>query len=507
MMMNLNEIFLSCVLLGLIFYLTIKYFGKRHSRLPPGPAPLPLIGNLHQMGDHLHETFAQLSKKYTPIFTFRFGELTVVVINDFPTAKEVLVKRGAEFAGRSMDYTTSILTSGGKDIISGDYGKSWKFHRKIAHSALRMFGDGMSKLENVISNEVERLCQRFEECENVPFDPAVDIQLMVMNIICSMLFGGTFQREDPKFIKFKDHVHYLTNEMDVFALYDVISILQWLPWKEVRKLKEMRREMGDFLYDKLEMEQKNTEDKVVGDDIKVTNYVQALLKAKKEAEEEDRNVKEYLTKDHLTSTMFDLFIAGAETTSTTLKWCLLYMTMWPKCQRKVQMELDGEVGKPDRGKLVGLSDRPNLPYLEAVVMETQRLGSIAPLGLFHKTTKDTTLHGYEIPKGTGIVVNLWALHHDESYWKKPFEFDPTRFLDADGKIIKDSSRPYIPFSAGPRVCLGETLARTELFLCISNLFHRFEFALPSQDEKPSLQGKSSTTLCPEQYRIIVKKRY
>ena len=205
--------------------------------------------------------------------------------------------------------------------------------------------------------------------------------------------------------------------------------------------------------------------------------------------------------------MLDLFIAGAETTSTTLKWCILYMTMWPKCQEKVQMKLDRVAGRPDGGKLVGLSERSNLPYLEAVLMETQRLGSIVPLSIFHKTTKDTTLRGYEIPKGTGIVVNLWALHHDGSYRKNPFEFDPSRFLDADGKIFKDSSRQYIPFSAGPRVCLGEALARTELFLCLSNLFHRFQFFFPSQDEKPSLQGTSKVTLCPKPYRIIAKKRY
>ena len=161
-MMDLNGVFLSCVLLGLILYLSIRYFGRR-SHLPPGPTPMPLIGNLHQAGEHIHETLSELSKKYTLIFTFHFGQLMLAVISDFPTAKEVLVQRGAEFAGRPVSYTTFIISHGGKDIILADYGKGWKFHRKIAHSALRMFGEGMNKLENVISSEVEGLCQRFEE--------------------------------------------------------------------------------------------------------------------------------------------------------------------------------------------------------------------------------------------------------------------------------------------------------------------------------------------------------
>ena len=257
------------------------------------------------------------------------------------------------------------------------------------------------------------------------------------------------------------------------------------------------REMEEFLYGKLELERKNTEGKILGEDVIRTSYIQAPLKAKQEAEKKDDDIQEYLTEDHPTSTMFDLFLAGAETTGTTLKWCLLSMVLWSVCQEKLQMELDREIGKPDGINFVGLSKTSALPYLEAVVMETHRLGSIVPLGLFHKAMKDTVLRGYEITKGTSIVVSLWALHHDESYWKNPFQFDPCRFLVADGKIFRDSARQYIPFSAGPRVCLGETLARTELFLCLSNLFHRYQFVFPSQDEKPNLRGKSKATLCPK----------
>ena len=504
--MDVIQVFLFCIVVGFIIYLTREYFGKR-SGLPPGPLSFPFIGNLHLVDEHLHETLANLSNKYGPILTFDFGQLRMVVVSDFPTAKEVLVQRGAEFAGRPMFFIGDLISHGGKDIALSDYGKRWKFHRKIAHSALRMFGEGMNKLEDVIGGEVKGLCRRFEDYENKPFDPADDIQLMVMNVICTMLFAGTFRREDPKFVKFKDNIHHILNGGSLFNLYDVIPALKWLPWKDVRLLRRMIKEMDTFLSERLEIERDNAVSKVFGKDIQVTNYIQSLLKAEQEAKEENQEAKNFLTEDLLIPTIFDLFIAGAETTTTAIKWCLLYLAMWPEIQENVQRRIDEEIGKPNGINFANLSQRQSLPYVEAVMMETQRLGSIAPLGVFHKAMKDTTLRGFKIPKGTGVVINQWAIHHDESYWKDPFEFDPTRFLDTNGKIIRDSSRPYIPFGAGPRVCLGEALARTELFLCLGNLLHRFQFSFPPDEEKPSLQGISKATLCPRPYRLIATWRY
>ena len=459
--MELTQFFLGCMLLGWILYLTIKYFG-RHSCLPPGPFSFPFIGNLLLVGEHLHETLAEMRKKYGSVFRFDFGQLRMVVISDFSTAKEILIQRGTEFAGRPMFLTADILFHGGKDIIMADYGKRWKFHRKIAHSALRMFGDGMNKLEAVMSGEVKDLCIRFEETKASPFDPAMDIDLMVMNIICTMLFGWTFQRKDPKFIKFKDDIHHIVSDGNLFNFFDVIPMLQWLPWKEVKTLKEMMKEIEAFLSDRLELERCNAKGKVFGKDIEVSNYIQSLLQAEQVILEDDDETKEFLAKDHLIPTIFDLFIAGTETTATAIKWCLIYMANWPKIQEHLQRNLDEECGKPDGANFIRLLQRQALPYLEAAVMETQRLGSVFPLGVFHKAMKDTTLAGYDIPKETGIFINHWLIHHDEAYWKDPFQFDPTRFLDADGKIVHDFSRPYIPFGAGPRVCLGETLARTVL---------------------------------------------
>ena len=504
-MMDLIQGFLCCMLLGLALYLAVKYVGTR-SCLPPGPVSFPFIGNLHLVSEHLHETLAEMGNKYGPISTFNLGQLRAVIVNDFPTAKEVLMERGTEFAGRPTIFTLDLISRGGKNIAFSDYGKHWKFHRKIAHSVLRVFGKGMTRIESVVQDEVNGVCQRFEESGTVSFDPAVDIHLMVMNVICTLLFGKTFHREDPTFLKFKDDIHYISVSGS-FKLYDVIPILQWFPWRTVKTFKEKVRGLQEFVCKKLHLERQNARGKVFGEDIQATNYIQALLKSRQEAEEENHEVKEFLSEDSLVSAVIDLFLAGAEPTSTTLNWCLLYMATWPAIQDKVHIMLDQEIGKPDGINTVRLSQRQALPYLEAIIMETQRLASTVPLGLFHKALKDTTICGYDIPKGTAVVVNQWAIHHNKSYWKEPFQFDPSRFLDANGQLIHDSSKPFIPFGAGPRVCLGQALARTEMFLCLSNLLHRFHFTFPSNEEKPSLRGISKITIGPLPYRIIVKRRY
>ncbi|XP_013865517.1 cytochrome P450 2K4 isoform X2 [Austrofundulus limnaeus] len=198
------------------------------------------------------------------------------------------------------------------------------------------------------------------------------------------------------------------------------------------------------------------------------------------AQIQDAGVKDtHFHEENLMYTVSNLFSAGTDTTATTLRWSLLLMAKYPHIQDQVQEELDRVVGSRD----IWAEDRKNLPFTDAVIHETQRLASIIPTSIPHKTSRDVTFQGYFIKKDTTVFPLLTSVLHDESEWENPHTFNPSHFLDKEGKFLRRDA--FLPFSAGRRVCLGEGLAKMELFLFFSSLLQRFRFTPPpgiSEDE-------------------------
>jgi steroid 17alpha-monooxygenase/17alpha-hydroxyprogesterone aldolase len=234
---------------------------------------------------------------------------------------------------------------------------------------------------------------------------------------------------------------------------------------------------------------------------KTRDLTDALLKVKLDEEKMDKDC-DLIEEDHVIMTMQDVFIAGNETSTTTILWTLVHLITHPKIQAKIHARLDEVVGfdrKPE------LKDRENLPYIEAVLAETSRLSSVVPLAIPHKSIRDTTLQGYTIPKDTVVILNLWAIHHDEQQWNNPMEFRPERFLDSEGKLRATSDLSYMPFGAGRRACLGEVLAKQEMFLIITGLLQQFEFKSPSEPLKQPL-AKDGIVRAPLPFEVCIRKR-
>ncbi|XP_070816897.1 cytochrome P450 2J1-like [Chaetodon trifascialis] len=209
--------------------------------------------------------------------------------------------------------------------------------------------------------------------------------------------------------------------------------------------------------------------------------------------EEIRHLREEIEKEKETDLGFtetnlalcslDLFLAGTETTSTTLLWALVFLIKHPDIQ--------------------AMADRANLPYTDAVIHEIQRVGNIVPLSAPRMAAKDTTLGGYFIPKGTSIMPNLTSVLFDKTEWETPDSFNPGHFLNAEGKFVKREA--FLPFSAGKRVCLGEGLAKMELFLFLVGLLQKFSFSIPDGVEL-STEGITGSTRVPHPYKVYAKAR-
>lgn len=208
--------------------------------------------------------------------------------------------------------------------------------------------------------------------------------------------------------------------------------------------------------------------------------------------------RKFQTDDHIEMILHDAFTAGSETTTTSLRWANLLLLRNPDAQQKAADELARVVGHDRKPRL---SDRDNLPYIRAVINEVLRISSVIPLGVPHKTTCNTTVAGYSIPKGTQLLFNNWAVHHDERQWDDPYDFKPERWIDEKGHFVSDRYMSFLPFSAGRRVCLGEILARTEMYLFLTRILHQFKIDKAPGEGIPPQDSNRSVIHSPKPFRV------
>ncbi|EGW10676.1 Cytochrome P450 2D27 [Cricetulus griseus] len=177
------------------------------------------------------------------------------------------------------------------------------------------------------------------------------------------------------------------------------------------------------------------------------------------------------------------------------------MILHPDVQSRVQQEIDDVIGKVRHPEM---ADQARMPYTNAVIHEVQRFGDIVPLNVPHMTSRDVEIQGFLIPKGTTLIPNLSSVLKDETVWEKPLHFHPEHFLDAQGRFVKHEA--FMPFSAGRRVCLGEPLARMELFLFFTCLLQRFSFSVPDGQPRPSTQSIFTLPATPVPYELCAVMR-
>lgn len=172
----------------------------------------------------------------------------------------------------------------------------------------------------------------------------------------------------------------------------------------------------------------------------------------------------------------DIFAAGTDTSAITVEWALAELINHPGIMKKAREEIDSVVGK---SRLVEESDIPNLPYLQAIVKETIRLHPTGPM-IVRESTKNSTINGYDIPAGTRLFVNVWAIGRDPNHWENPLEFRPERFIVENGKNQLDVRGQHfhlLPFGSGRRSCPGTSLALYMVQATLSAMIQCFDWKL------------------------------
>ncbi|KAG8184198.1 hypothetical protein JTE90_015562 [Oedothorax gibbosus] len=214
-----------------------------------------------------------------------------------------------------------------------------------------------------------------------------------------------------------------------------------------------------------------------------------------------KNQDTTLSLDRLVGSVADLFGAGTITVKIQLLWCVYVMAAFPDIQKRVQKEIESQFG-PERKP--EFRDAKLLPYTSAVILEITRWKTIVPIPFLRYTTKDTTVRGFNIPKGTTVMENLYHAHHDPKLWSNPKTFMPERFLSEDGqKVIKSPN--LMPFSVGKRACPGDVLANMEVFLYFVSMLQKFDITFPP-GFKPTFSAKFTVAYILDPFKVLLTPR-
>ncbi|CAF0955923.1 unnamed protein product [Brachionus calyciflorus] len=538
------------VLLSIFLIWKKRNTSNKILNVPSIPWCLPLLGNILQLGDRPYEKMLEWSKKYGPIFKVYIGSQPVVVLNGTDLIREALIDNGESFAGRPHLYMTHA-TLKGKGVISSPYNFDLHEHKKFLQTSLNKFGRRRSSLEinclqtirETLDEYRERIDDKFEFTNNQMKN---SISKITSQNVLTMTFG-TRMHDKKNFSHLMDLITEnfentavaaafnflpITRIFKAFILKNVMKCSEFLNNLISEKMEEYNEIIDQIDYDDesekfesniIECYLKELMNNVCMIDNKLSdsfytnrltpsyNNVSRRLTEKRRSsltiENLNRRKSRYtsFSFDHLSSVVQDLFIAGTETISTSLNWAIIFAAKYPCYQDKLIEEIERILG---REKLPTESDRQKCHFVEAFLNETMRMISSGPILVPRSTTKDLIFKGYKLPENTFVMVNIWSCMRDPNYWCDPSEFKPERFIDENGNF-KGRNPAMMPFSVGNRACIGESVARLQMFLIFTSLVQKFSFSFANEQDSNNeklMRGIPGVGLNPPHIAIKLKLR-
>lgn len=491
----LVEVILFVLIASLLIYILSKE--NLPDNVPKGPMRIPFLG-CTTFVMYLPD-MRNLRDQYGDIFMMKMGTQYIVYLCNYQLIKEAF--SSPHVVDRPNFDALYFLTDGVPAGVLMTGGEHWSSIRRFLLRQMRDLGMGKSYMEDAIMDEARKLAKGFEKVAGKPTNIPKSVDIAVVNIVWQLIASKGYDHDDKKIQDFIDFQRSLGDDLAALFLVDFFPILKYLPkflrdmiLKEhlLDKVKEMSIDMTKPIID----EHKENLDRDNPKDV-IDHYLIEMEEQKK-----NQNGPQFKSDMDLTTTIFDMFGAGFDTTSNTIRWLILYITAHPEVQRKLHEEIDAAV---DYDEDISLDHKDSLPYLEATIYETHRCCSLASGGVPHLNTKDIQLEGYTIPKGTHIYALQALCHEDPNYWKDPHKFQPERFIDENGKF-KPQKESFMPFGIGRRQCLGEALARMELYFFSAVLLKKFHFTPPEGCTIDLEPTKVPITHYPKEQNIIITSR-
>ncbi|XXG45153.1 hypothetical protein AAC387_Pa02g0313 [Persea americana] len=439
---------------------------RRPPKLPPGPSKLPIIGNLHQLGNMPHLSLQRLSQKFGPIIYLKLGEVPTVVVSSAAMAKEVLKTHDPALASRPQIFSAKHLFYDCTDVVFSPYGAYWRHIRKICIlellSARRVQSYGF-----VREQEAARLVHRIASSYPNPVSLTKKLALYSNDVLCRVAFGRDFSQggdyDRHGFQKMLEEYQVLLGGFSVGDFFPSMDWINSITGMKKRLVETFRR--FDRFFDEIIEEHRDPKRAIE----EHKDLVDVLLDVQKNG-----SLDMPLTMDNIKAVILDMFAAGTDTTFITLDWGMTELITNPRVMKKAQDEVQRVVG--DRS-IVLESDLQELHYLKAVIKEIFRLHPPAPVLVPRESMEEVIIEGYEIPAKTRIFVNAWAIGRDPESWENPEVFDPDRFM-ASSMDYKGQDFELIPFGSGRRGCPAITFGAATIELALAQLLHSFDWELP-----------------------------
>ncbi|TVU03994.1 hypothetical protein EJB05_50445, partial [Eragrostis curvula] len=472
---------LGAVLATALFVVTVlgRRSGTRKKyNLPPGPRPWPVIGNMNLIGPLPHRSIHELSKRYGPLMSLRFGSFPVVVASSVDAAAfflktndPVFIDRPETAAGRHTFYNSS-------NMLWAPYGEYWRQGRKLYQTEL-LSPKQLRLHEHVRREEVRAMLRGVHDAAAESKGASVSLRdhlfMLSLGVISRMLLGKKYVGVEIGDTATAEEFSWMLSEL--LFLNGALHVGDLIPWLDrldpqgyIRRMKRLSERLDRFLEHVLD--EHNERRRREGEEAFVANdVVDQLLQLA-----DDPSLKVPIKRDDVKAMILDLLVAGTDTSSVTVEWAMSELLRNPEALATAADELDRVVG---RGRLVAEEDVPSLPYVEAVVKETMRLHLVSPLLSPRLSREDTSFAGYDIPAGTRVHVNVWAIGRDPRVWgdEQPEEFRPERFAGSSVDV-KGKDMELLPFGSGRRMCPGYGLGLKMVQFALASLLHAFAWRLP-----------------------------
>ncbi|XP_022762475.1 cytochrome P450 81D11-like [Durio zibethinus] len=460
-----------------LLFLSFKFFFKSrasHINLPPSPRSIPILGHLHLIKPPIHRAFLNLSKKYGPIVSLKFGCQLVVMVSSPSAVEECFTKNDIVLANRPQLLMGKHLGYNYTNMVNSSYGDHWRNLRRI--SAIEIFSSArLNMFVDVRKDEIMRLLKKLSRNSFQDF-AKVEVKLTIsdltFNNIIRMVAGKRYYGEDVgderEARQFRELIGEVFEHSGATNPGDFVPILNWINRNYERKVKRLGETMDRRLQKMIDeirsKQQGNT-------------MIHRLLSLQ-------QSQPQYYTDQIIKGLILVLVLAGTDTTAATLEWALSALLNNPDVLKKARDELDAEVGQEN------LIDEPHLtklPYLQNIISETFRLYPVAPLLVPHLASNDCTIGEHNVPRNTMVLINAWAIQRDPNLWDDPLVFKPERFENGETESYK-----FMPFGLGRRACPGESLALRVVGLTLGSLIQCFDWKRVGKEEIDMTEKNGAT---------------
>ncbi|KAL5700005.1 hypothetical protein ACHQM5_025510 [Ranunculus cassubicifolius] len=458
--------FLFLALVAGIWFLSFIFSSSKSQKrnihglpLPPGPKGLPLLGNLHMLGDLPHRSLQKMAEKYGSIMYIRLGLAPTIVVSSSEAAEQFLKSHDIIFSSRTVYEACKGISYGGKGLVFAPYGPYWRNMRKLC--TVHLLSHSKNELFRPIRREET---QHFIESikHSAESHSEIDLTARVGSLVEDITYRMVFGFKDDKF-NLKAGIEEAVMLTGVFNVADYIPQLRALDLQGIgRRMRKINRTLDRYL------------EEIIDDHVKDAETLQGQHRDFIDVMLSLMETEGNLDRENIKAITMDMLAAAMDTTATVIGWTIAELLKHPNVMVKVQHELKAVVGL---NRTVEESDLGQLEYMKMVINESMRLHPVIPL-IHRESNEDITIDGYFLPKKSRTLINVWAIGRDPRVWSSNAEeFYPERFMGTTIDAIGNGFQ-FLPFGSGRRRCPGQLLASSVVELVVAQLLHCFDLKLP-----------------------------